>query len=427
MIMRARAICRFLILCVGIAGTSMAAAGTTRDIKLRDGAEVSVNIYPAPGEAVLLWLPSGLDGREAEERLAEALAAQGLEVWRPDLMAARLLPPLESSLDQIPDGDIAGLIDAARAGGRRVVLLASARAGVLALRGARAWQVRHPVDTALAGAILLHPNLFLGPPEPGKEADYHPAAAQTRVPVYILQPERSPWHWRLDSLKAELAKGGTPVFIKALMDVRDRFYFRPDATTNEAAETKRLPGLLREAVTQLKQAKAARAPAAAPLVTTAAPKADAPRERALKPYKGDPLSPRLRLADLAGRARDIDDYRGRVVLVNFWAAWCPPCVREMPSLQRLQDKLKDKPFTILAVNMAETEAEVRDFLANKVKVDFTILMDRDGQALKVWKVFVFPTSFVLGPDGKIKYGLYGELEWDKDDVVKIIEGLLPPP
>jgi thiol-disulfide isomerase/thioredoxin len=115
-----------------------------------------------------------------------------------------------------------------------------------------------------------------------------------------------------------------------------------------------------------------------------------------------------------------------VVLVNFWAAWCPPCVREMPSLQRLQDKLKDKPFTILAVNMAETEAEVRDFLAHKVKVDFTILMDRDGQALKVWKVFVFPTSFVLGPDGKIKYGLYGELEWDKDDAVKIIEGLLPP-
>lgn len=424
--MHIKAICQLPIFCLGLIAVGVEAVGVNRDIKLQDGADVSVNIYPAPGATVLLWLPSGLDGHEAEERLVEAIAAQGLEVWRPDLMAARLLPPLESSLEQIPDGDIAGLIDAARAGGRRVVLLASARAAVLALRGARAWQVHHPGDTALAGAILLHPNLYLGPPEPGTEADYHPAVAQTRVPVYILQPERSPWHWRLDSLKTELAKGGTPVFVKALTDVRDRFYFRSDATAIEAAETKRLPGLLREAVTKLKQAKVASATAAAPPAKPLVPKVGATRERELKPYQGDPLPPPLKLADLDGHMRDLADYRGRVVLVNFWAAWCPPCVREMPSLQRLQDKLKDKPLTILAVNMAETEAEVRDFLAHKVKVDFTILMDRDGQALKRWKVFVFPTSFVLGPDGKIKYGLYGELEWDQDDVVKIIEGLLPP-
>ena len=58
-----------------------------------------------------------------------------------------------------------------------------------------------------------------------------------------------------------------------------------------------------------------------------------------------------------------------------------------------------------------------------MKVDFPILMDRDGAALKAWKVFVFPTSFVVGPDGKIRYGLYGELEWDHDDVLDIIEQL----
>jgi thiol-disulfide isomerase/thioredoxin len=424
--MRIKAICQLLIFCLGLIAFGAKAAGVSRDIKLHDGTEVTVNVYPAPDATVLLWLPSGLDEREAEERLAEAIAAQGLEVWRPDLMAARLLPPLESSLEQIPDGDVAGLIDAVRAGGRRVVLLASARAGVLALRGARAWQRRHPKDAALLGAVLLHPNLYLGPPEPGQEADYHPAVAQTRVPVYILQPERSPWHWRLDSLKAEFAKATTPVFIQTLPDVRDRFYFRPDATANEEAETRRLPEWLRAAVTQLKQAKAARTTATAPPAKTAAPEVGSRRERELKTYQGDPRPPPLQLADLDGHPRDLADYRGRVVLVNFWAAWCPPCVREMPSLQRLQDRFAGKPFTILAVDMGETDNEVRDFLANKVKVDFTILMDRDGQALKRWKVFVFPTSFVLGPDGKIKYGLYGELEWDKDDVAKIIEGLLPP-
>lgn len=93
-------------------------------------------------------------------------------------------------------------------------------------------------------------------------------------------------------------------------------------------------------------------------------------------------------------------------------------------MQRLKEKMAGKPFVILAVNMAEPEQEVRDFLATKVKVDFPILMDRDGAALKAWKVFVFPTSFVVGPDGMIRYGLYGEFEWDTGEVANIINQLI---
>jgi hypothetical protein len=93
-------------------------------------------------------------------------------------------------------------------------------------------------------------------------------------------------------------------------------------------------------------------------------------------------------------------------------------------MQRLKERLAGKPFEILAVNMAEDEATVRAFLRDKVKVDFPVLMDRDGAALKRWKVFVFPTSFVLGPDGRIAYGLFGEMPWDTDEVVRLVEGLL---
>ena len=93
-------------------------------------------------------------------------------------------------------------------------------------------------------------------------------------------------------------------------------------------------------------------------------------------------------------------------------------------MQRLKEKMAGKPFAILAVNMAEPENEVRDFLTSKVTVDFPILMDRDGAALKAWKVFVFPTSFVVGPDGKIRYGLYGELEWDTDEAIHVVDNLL---
>jgi len=147
--------------------------------------------------------------------------------------------------------------------------------------------------------------------------------------------------------------------------------------------------------------------------------------RELKPYAGDPAPPPLTLPDLAGKTHRLEDYRGGVVLVNFWASWCPPCVHELPSMQRLSRELEGRPFTILAVDMAESEADVRRFLEEKVQVDFTVLMDRDGSALREWKVFAFPTSFVVGPDGQIRYALFGALDWDAPEVIAKITGLLP--
>jgi thiol-disulfide isomerase/thioredoxin len=147
--------------------------------------------------------------------------------------------------------------------------------------------------------------------------------------------------------------------------------------------------------------------------------------RDLKPYAGDPTPPPLQLSDLEGKTHALEDYRGRVILINFWATWCPPCVHELPSMQRLKYKLEGKAFEILAVDMAESEEDVKKFLAEKVKVDFTILMDRDGEALQTWKVFAYPTSFLIGPDGKIRYALFGALEWDSPETIDKISSLLP--
>ena len=121
---------------------------------------------------------------------------------------------------------------------------------------------------------------------------------------------------------------------------------------------------------------------------------------------------------------NLADLRNRVVLINFWASWCPRCVHEMPSMQRLKEKLADQPFTILAVNMAESEADVRAFI-KKTQVDFPVLMDRDGAVLKQWKVFVFPTSFVIDTEGRIRLGAIGELEWDSPEIVDKFKQLLP--
>jgi peroxiredoxin len=99
-------------------------------------------------------------------------------------------------------------------------------------------------------------------------------------------------------------------------------------------------------------------------------------------------------------------------------------VHEMPSMQRLKETLAGRPFTILAVNMAEPDKGVRAFLS-KINVDFAVPMDRDGAVLKRWKVFVFPTSFVLDAKGHIRLGVFGEVEWDSPEVLGTITGLLP--
>lgn len=402
---------------------SATAQAASIEVRLADRTEVSVGRFGASRDAVLLWLPSGFGPQASEERIAASTAALGFEVWRPDLLDARFLPPLESSLEKISGRDVADLIDAAAAGGRRVYLVASARASALALVGAQAWRERHPKGHALGGAILLHPNLYVGPPEPGREADFQPAVAQTRLPIYLIQPERSPWIFRLDSLKRTLAATGSPVSVQLIPDVRDRYYFRPDATPAEETEAARLHTHFVRAVDSLKEAKLGQ-PKSAKIASSRA--TAAPRERSLRPYQGNPAPAPLRLAALDGATLDLADYRGKVVLINFWASWCPPCVHEMPSLQRLKDKLANRPFVILAVNMAEDEATIRAFLKEKVSVNFPVLLDRDGAALKRWKVFAFPTTYVVGPDGKLRYGLVGEAEWDSAPIMQALEALLPP-
>lgn len=142
----------------------------------------------------------------------------------------------------------------------------------------------------------------------------------------------------------------------------------------------------------------------------------------LKPFTGG-ATPALTLPAVGGRMHNLEQYRGHVVLVNFWATWCPPCVHEMPSMQRLKDRMAGQPFAILAVDMGETEAQIREFV-KEVKVDFTILMDRDGKAIKEWKVFVFPTSYLVDKSGRIRYGVLGAKEWDDADALRRVGELL---
>ena len=132
----------------------------------------------------------------------------------------------------------------------------------------------------------------------------------------------------------------------------------------------------------------------------------------LKPWAGGP-TPALSLKDLGGTSHKLDAYRGKVVILNFWATWCEPCREEMPSLNRLRKSLDGQPVAMFAVNIGEGEARINDFLA-KVPVDFPVLLDRDSQASRAWKVRLMPTTFILGTDGRVRFSYAGERDWSAD-------------
>ncbi len=402
---------------------SLVASAGSLSIPLADGNEVFVSRYPAAGDRLFVFLP-GEDGFQAgEQAAAKSLQQAGDEVWLADLFESRFLPVVPSSLARIPAGDVLALISRAVATGKRVFLLGTGRGILPLLRGAHAWQRQHPGDRRLAGVILISPQFFVQTPDPGEAEALLPVVSRTNLPVFIIQPRLSPWFWKLDRTVPALETSGSDVYLRILPEVRDRFYYRPDATATEQATAGQLPQYIKEAA-RLLAALPDKARTVPPLENTARALPAGKKERRLKPYAGNPTPPPLRLTSLDGKTRDLADYRGKVVLVNFWASWCPPCVHEMPSMQRLQDRLGADGFTILAVNMAESPETIRQFLATKVQVDFPILLDRDGAALKRWKVFAFPTSYVIDRQGRIRYALFGGVEWDTDEMIRVFEKLL---
>lgn len=145
--------------------------------------------------------------------------------------------------------------------------------------------------------------------------------------------------------------------------------------------------------------------------------------RELSPYTPQGGALTFDLPDIKGEQHSLNDYRGRVLLVNFWASWCPPCIQEIPSLKRLRQKLEDQPFEVLAINAGERKYKVWKF-AKLVSLDLPILLDSDKDTFRSWGVRVLPTSFLIDADGQVRYRVQGDLEWDSDEIVEQISTLI---
>ena len=160
--------------------------------------------------------------------------------------------------------------------------------------------------------------------------------------------------------------------------------------------------------------------------TLAAVAGPPPLTHGLTPLQEPREAPSLRLPDMDDEVVDIRDLRGKVVVVNFWATWCPPCRREMPSLERLHQAAGDKGVVVLAVNVAEDFDTVFPFFGTiDPSPTFPVLFDTDSSSLTEWRVKGLPTTFVVGPDGRLAYKAVGGREFNHPDLVRQLLDLLP--
>lgn len=297
-------------------------------------------------------------------------------------------------------------------------MIAGNQAGVLALSGLNRYfqQSRQAI-----GVILLNPDLLTQTPQPGEAGVYWPQVAHSNLPTFVLQGELSPWRWQLPALQTELSQNGSDVFVKMLPKVRDRFYFRPDANEVEQAFSQGFVSEIQLAMQAL-QPYLSQNRQAAKTNTIDRPVNNTAKSLELQPYQGE-QNLAFNLPDTHGKSLGLKDYQGKVVLVNFWASWCPPCVHEMPSMAGLKSQLGAENFEILAVNLGESKADIARFMQAH-PLNFPVLLDETGQTAKDWKVMAYPSSFVVDKAGQIRYALFGATDWQSASHIKTLNNLI---
>lgn len=410
-------ICLLLFLVMYLSSTQ----ATELTVTVSGGTDLALQQYPANGSHLLIWVAAGNELDSREQQLARDLSELGIEVWQIDFADALFQPHGNQFIRELNPDYLADLIRLAHERtGKDIILATHAYGAIAVLNGIHRWQSHQPSKPYLLGAILFTPELYVGAPDLGQYPDYVATTYATQVPLFIFQDGKHHTRWQLPRLMQTLQRSGATLYVKQLRKVTGLFYSSDDSTATVATLFD-LPTLIKQIIPLLSHT---------PIALHAKPLRQQPStvtkglNTHLVTFKGNVTPPTIDLADVAKRQFQRSHYQGKVTVVNFWATWCPPCVEEIPSLNRLRRLLKKESFELISINYAEEPQRIHAFM-HQVNVEFPVLVDPEGRTAAQWKVYVFPSTFVIGADGKIVYGVNAALPWDSPEVVKQIRDLLP--
>ena len=131
----------------------------------------------------------------------------------------------------------------------------------------------------------------------------------------------------------------------------------------------------------------------------------------------------INLKDMNGNHVSLADFKGKIVVLNFWTTWCPTCRIEMPSMEKLHQKLKNKDFAMVTINLQESASRVKGFFKG-LKLSFTALLDTTGEVGASFGIRAIPTTYILDKTGRIIGQANGLREWDSKEAIAMFENLI---
>lgn len=398
-------------------------AGDNLEIEVTSDNTISIDAYPADSDTLLLYLPSGRGLGKGYVATAQQLAFDDVNVWAADLHSSYMIAKYRSSVNRFSIDDLLELIAKAEEKSfKNIFFLSSGRGAQLALKVAYQWQLKNPKSRLLKGHIFHSPHLLEGKPALGSVAQYVNIARHSNLPIYLLLSQFGTKFLRGNEIVNVLKQGGSAVFVHRLTGVSGGFHMRrkKDLSKLDIKARADLANTYQNAMQLMKSTNI-------PKILTTEKDLNAATKvvlsaSILQQYHGKQNMP-LTLKTLEGKISDINDYKNQVLLINFWASWCKPCVAEIPSLVRLQAKFKGRDFKIITINIGESKDRILKF-AKKVGLSLPVLLDNDGKVTKNWGVYAYPSNFLIDRKGVVRYGYRGALQWDKRSVVDTINSLL---
>lgn len=389
-----------------------------KEVVLPSEQEITVEVYgnqDAP--EIILWMHSerGIS-KELQKTLLSITKQQDIQIHLADWLDSYYITPSRVSLEEIPQQDFEDFIryyTKQLNTSSKLTVVANGRMASLVLNAAH--HLQSEGDKGIAGIILLSPYLQKGTPAAGSSAEYQKITNYSNLPLYIFQAERSPRFVPLPLLIKELEKGGSPIYTRILAGVSGGFHARDESDLTEADFQQKLafPKQLASAIKLLKQTTAG------PLKPLDDYKKNIRTKRVSNLRAVSLKTPELKLKDTQGKTHALNDYKGKTILVSFWASWCGPCIEEMPSLVKLQEKYKEK-LQVLAVNIREDKATINKF-TQAMNINFPLLQDIDSKYTKDWKVYVYPSNYIVDNKGSLVYAATGAMDWQDVEIEKILE------